>query len=57
MGDGRANRRKSEEKEGKEKCSETPKKREVEKQVQKDRLPHTGGCWGDAGAEERSPLT
>ena len=26
-------------------------RKDTEKQVQKERLPHTGGCGGDVGAE------
>lgn len=30
-----------------------PERREVEKQVQKERPPQPGGCQGDVGAERR----
>lgn len=35
---------------------EKPREKDVGKQVQKERLPHTEGCWGDVGQKGRMSL-
>lgn len=55
VGGGRGNGGKSEEKEGRKvrKNAGRAQEKKVEMQVQKDRLPRTGGCQGDIGTKRK----